>query len=284
MRRLKRRVADRLSGHFPQSEVQALVRLLCMELPGVRESDFYFENELPPDDSRDRTVDGWLERILSGEPVQYVLGYTVFHGMRISCDRRALIPRPETTELVEWIIGDESDRNLSGMRVLDIGTGTGCIAIALAAHLPSCSVTAWDISRDALALAAENAEQNHVDIQFEMKDILSGPSLSGESRRFHLIVSNPPYIARHESLDMERNVLDFEPDTALFVPDGDPLLFYRNIAGYASSHLEQDGSLYFEINPLYAGQLEQMLESMGFAVTFRNDISGRCRMAKCRYL
>ena len=284
MRRLKRRVADRLSGHFPQSEVQALVRLLCMELPGVRESDFYLENELPPDDSRDRTVDGWLERILSGEPVQYVLGYTVFHGMRISCDRRALIPRPETTELVEWIIGDESDRNLSGMRVLDIGTGTGCIAIALAAHLPSCSVTAWDISRDALALAAENAEQNHVDVQFEMKDILSGPSLSGESRRFHLIVSNPPYIARHESLDMERNVLDFEPDTALFVPDGDPLLFYRNIAGYASSHLEQDGSLYFEINPLYAGQLEQMLESMGFAVTFRNDISGRCRMAKCRYL
>lgn len=284
MRRLKRRVADRLSGHFPQSEVQALVRLLCMELPGVRESDFYLENELPPDDSRDRTVDGWLERILSGEPVQYVLGYTVFHGMRISCDRRALIPRPETTELVEWMIGDESDRNLSGMRVLDIGTGTGCIAIALAAHLPSCSVTAWDISRDALALAAENAEQNHVDVQFEMKDILSGPSLSGESRRFHLIVSNPPYIARHESLDMERNVLDFEPDTALFVPDGDPLLFYRNIAGYASSHLEQDGSLYFEINPLYAGQLEQMLESMGFAVTFRNDISGRCRMAKCRYL
>lgn len=284
MRRLKRRVADRLSGHFPQSEVQALVRLLCMELPGVRESDFYLENELPPDDSRDRTVDGWLERILSGEPVQYVLGYTIFHGMRISCDRRALIPRPETTELVEWIIGDESDRNLSGMRALDIGTGTGCIAIALAAHLPSCSVTAWDISRGALALAAENAAQNYVNVQFEMKDILSGPSLSGESRRFHLIVSNPPYIARHESLDMERNVLDFEPDTALFVPDGDPLLFYRNIAGYASSHLEPDGSLYFEINPLYAGQLEQMLESMGFAVTFRNDISGRCRMAKCRYL
>lgn len=273
MRRLKRRIAERLDGHFQVPEIRALTKAVCDSLPGISDSDFYLEPELAPDDGCLSRVDGWLDRIVSGEPLQYVLGYTDFCGLRIKCDSRALIPRPETTELVEWMMA-ECDGNGS---LLDIGTGTGCIAIAMASRYPSLDVCAWDISGEALALARENCAANNVNVKLERQDIFCP---CGNERKFDVIVSNPPYIALSEKKDMENNVLDYEPHTALFVSDDDPLVFYRAIGDFGRTHLSAHGAIYFEINPLYADSLDELLRSQGYELLFRNDISGRRRMAK----
>lgn len=273
MRHLKNRIAERLEGHFQASEIRMLVKAVCESIPGVSDNDFYLEPELVPDKALEELADGWLDRLVAGEPLQYVLGYADFCGHRIRCDRRALIPRPETTELVEWIMS-ESDGKGS---LLDIGTGTGCIATVLASAFPRMDVNAWDISEEALALARENCEAAGVNVALERRDILAS---CDTARRFDVIVSNPPYIAMTEKSDMESNVLDYEPHTALFVPDDDPLLFYRAIGEFGRSHLKENGAIYFEINPLYADRLEELLEGQGYRVTFRNDISGRRRMAK----
>ncbi len=273
MRRLKDRIRRGLDGLMPAAETREVARALCAALPGISDTDYYLEPLLPSDDVRDSLLDGWIGRIAAGEPLQYVTGYTYFFGYRINCDRRALIPRPETTELVEWILQEAQPRG----SLLDIGTGTGCIAISLASRLRSWRVSAWDISADALALASENSRLNDAGVEFARRDILGDCDDAGT---YDIIVSNPPYVTMAERADMERNVLDFEPGLALFVPDGDPLLFYRNIADFAVRHLAARGSLFFEINPLFAGQLEQLLEARGFAVTFRDDIQGHRRMAK----
>lgn len=276
MRRLRQIVAGRLKGIFPESDVKILTKALCLSLPGVREQDYYLMPELPADESRDSLLLSWTGRIASGEPLQYVLGYTDFCGCRFKCDSRALIPRPETTELVEWLLSGQASEG----SLLDIGTGTGCIAVSFARSMPGWKVSALDISADALSLARENCLLNGVSVTLLEQDILSP---ADDDAVYDCIVSNPPYIARSESAEMERNVLDYEPHTALFVPDSDPLLFYRAIAAYARTHLHRDGSLYLEINPLFADSLERLLDGEGFSVTFRDDISGRRRMAKAIY-
>ncbi len=288
MHRLRSLIRDRLQGLYSPDELKVLTLELCRHLPGIRENDFYLDTALQPSAERDAMLCGWLDRLSRGEPLQYVTGWTEFCGCRLKCDRRALIPRPETTELVEWISGEAGP---SGS-LLDIGTGSGCIAVALASVLPGWRVSAWDVSDEALSLAGENCRLAGVDVALGHHDILSPEDSSGT---FDVIVSNPPYIAMSESHGMERNVLDYEPHLALFVPDGDPLVFYRAIAGFGLTHLagrhsegrhsegrhsEGQGAIYFEINPLYAQQLESMLCGMGYTVTFRNDISGRRRMAK----
>lgn len=273
MRRLKRRIAERLDGHFQASEIRIMKKAICDSLPGISGNDFYLEPELAPDDGCLGLVDGWLDRIVAGEPLQYVLGYTDFCGLRIKCDSRALIPRPETTELVEWMMEESGGAG----SLLDIGTGTGCIAIAMASRYSSLDVRAWDISGEALALASENCTANNVNVKLERQDILC-PCCNGQS--FDVIVSNPPYIALSEKKDMENNVLEYEPHTALFVSDDDPLVFYRAIGEFGRTHLSARGAIYFEINPLYADSLAELLKCQGYEVLFRNDISGRRRMAK----
>lgn len=279
MRRIKGYISSRLSGIFPADEIRIISRALCEALPGIGDNDFWLEPQLDSDESRDRLLEEWTARIAAGEPMQYVTGWEEFCGIRIRCDRRALIPRPETTELVEWVMEEcGSDGALT-----DIGTGTGCIAIALASKLPEWKVSAVDISENALALARENSTANDVKIDFFLRDILA-PSDCDDLPMADVIVSNPPYIADCERQEMDRNVLDWEPHTALFVPDDDPLRFYRAIVGYGRSHLRPGGAVYLEINPLFASQLKILLEEAGCRVTFRNDISGRCRMAKFQYL
>ncbi len=247
-----------------------------------------------------------LNRLLKGEPVQYVTGVAEFGGRRFHVEPGVLIPRPETAELCQWIVSSLHTPH-SSLHILDIGTGSGCIACTLAAELPESKVTAWDISDEALRIAQENAQNNHVHINIEKVDILSishstllinsvdfchdsanqASSLAlavpkvPHSSKYNIIVSNPPYICNKEREGMEQNVLDHEPSLALFVPDEDPLLFYRTIARFAKTALQDGGNLYFEINPLYAQQLEQLMQEEGFSdICFRYDSFGKQRFVR----
>ena len=221
------------------------------------------------------------QRLLTGEPVQYVLGQADFGGRTFHVEPGVLIPRPETYELCEWSLPPTPSKWKG--HILDIGTGSGCIACTLAAEMPHAEVTAWDISDEALRIAAENAKRTNVHVSFEKVDILNSPLLYREGLRVGLdiIVSNPPYICNKERAEMERNVLEHEPSLALFVPDDEPLLFYRAIARFAQQALRPDGCLYFEINPLYADEMKQMLSDEGFLHTeVRKDQFDKQRFTK----
>lgn len=214
-------------------------------------------------------------RLTEGEPVQYVLGRAEFSGRWFNVHPGVLIPRPETEELCAWITADS--KASASPKVLDIGTGSGCIAITLQLDMPESKVTAWDISADALDVARENAQQLGANVSFVKQDALNAKP-EGE---WDVIVSNPPYICEKEKKDMAVNVLEHEPHTALFVPDADPLLFYRAITRLAVQTLSKGGRLYFEINPIYADDTCHMMRAEGMtAVELRSDMYGKQRMAK----
>lgn len=214
-------------------------------------------------------------RLTEGEPVQYVLGRAEFSGRWFNVRPGVLIPRPETEELCAWITADS--KASASPKVLDIGTGSGCIAITLQLDMPESKVTAWDISADALDVARENAQQLGANVNFVKLDALNAKP-EGE---WDVIVSNPPYICEKEKKDMAVNVLEHEPHTALFVPDADPLLFYRAITRLAVQTLSKGGRLYFEINPIYADDTCRMMQAEGMtAVELRSDMYGKQRMAK----
>lgn len=214
-------------------------------------------------------------RLMEGEPVQYVLGRAEFCGRWFDVRPGVLIPRPETEELCAWITADS--KASGSPKVLDIGTGSGCIAITLQLDMPESNVTAWDISADALDVARENAKQLGANVNFVKQDALNAKP-EGE---WDVIVSNPPYICEKEKKDMAVNVLEHEPHTALFVPDADPLLFYRAITRLAVQTLNKGGRLYFEINPIYADDTCRMMQAEGMsAVELRSDMYGKQRMAK----
>lgn len=235
-----------------------------------------------PADERDRLC-AMVERLERHEPVQYVLGVAAFCGRDFRVSPAVLIPRPETEELCRTVIADW-DRPFCGLQppvplqVLDVGTGSGCIAITLAKGLPCAAVTAWDVSADALMVARDNGHRLQAKVDWLLQDALTPPQ---DTARWDIIVSNPPYIAERERCDMRANVLDHEPSLALFVPDDDPLRFYRAIARYAATSLRPDGRLYFEINPLFADDTVAMLHDEGFAaVEVLTDFRGHRRMVK----
>lgn len=214
-------------------------------------------------------------RLTEGEPVQYVLGRAEFSGRWFNVRPGVLIPRPETEELCAWITADS--KASASPKVLDIGTGSGCIAITLQLDMPESKVTAWDISADALDVARENAQQLGANVSFVKQDALNAKP-EGE---WDVIVSNPPYICEKEKKDMAVNVLEHEPHKALFVPDADPLLFYRAITRLAVQTLNKGGRLYFEINPIYADDTCRMMRAEGMTeVELRSDMYGKQRMAK----
>ncbi len=214
-------------------------------------------------------------RLMEGEPVQYVLGRAEFCGRWFDVRPGVLIPRPETEELCAWITADS--KASASPKVLDIGTGSGCIAITLQLDMPESKVTAWDISADALDVALENAQQLGANVNFVKLDALNAKP----EDEWDVIVSNPPYICEKEKKDMAVNVLEHEPHTALFVPDADPLLFYRAITRLAVQTLSKGGRLYFEINPIYADDTCRMMRAEGMtAVELRSDMYGKQRMAK----
>ena len=234
-----------------------------------------------------------MQRLEKGEPVQYIIGVADFFGRQFRVAPGVLIPRPETEELCRWILASDKHGltrtvreipHQSDANILDIGTGSGCIAITLALELPYSKVTAWDISDDALRIASENAKQLGADVVFDKQDVLNislTSHLSPLTSHYDLIVSNPPYICEKEKSAMECNVLDHEPHLALFVPDDDPLLFYRAIAQYAAETLKAQGSLFFEINPLYADDLARMLRMMSYNdILIQQDQFGKPRFLK----
>ena len=221
-----------------------------------------------------------LEQLKKEIPIQYILGVTHFYGLEFEVNSAVLIPRPETEELVDWIIQhSKSKAQISKLKILDIGTGSGCIAIALAKNLQNAQVFALDVSEQALATAKTNAELNQVTIQFLHQSILEIEDLAQE---FDVIVSNPPYVRELEKQEIKKNVLENEPHLALFVEDNDALIFYRKIAQLAQKNLNSEGQLYFEINQYLGQEMLDLLRKMGFKnCELRKDIYGNDRMIQC---
>ena len=274
MKHILSQIDSALCGLYDAAELETVKKALCLELLGISAVSFFTKETLAPDAERERCLEKALDRLAEGEPLQYVIGFTPFCGLRFKVDGRVLIPRPETAELVEWVAQDCASEGA----LLDIGTGSGCIAVTLARKLPGWKVQGWDISEGALELAAENSRMNGADVDFRKMDILNAPEPDG---RFDVIVSNPPYVMESEKGQMEKTVLDYEPHTALFVHDNDPLLFYRAIAGFGKKALAPGGALYLEINPLEASDLKVMLGQAGYhTIGIRNDIFGKQRMIK----
>ena len=277
-----------LTALYDEGEAKAIVRWVLEVRFGLTWTDIVCGKveELSPDDqTRLETI---LRRLAAGEPVQYVVGLADFGPRLFHVAPGVLIPRPETYELCQWIVlkrkeergeSREDSQRTDTLRMLDIGTGSGCIACTLAAEMAEAEVTAWDISEEALTIARENARLLGVNVTFEKVDILRVM----ERSPLDLIVSNPPYICEKERTEMERNVLEHEPETALFVPDDDPLLFYRTIAQYGYEMLKRDGWLYFEINPLYVSDLRELLHVMGYhAIESKEDQYGKPRMIRAQ--
>lgn len=252
----------RLLEAYPASEVRWMVRIIFEHLKGYTPVDLVIKAQDPVSDFIADKVSAVVDRLLAREPIQYIFGQTQFYGLKLKVTPDTLIPRPETEELVDMIVREAGER--SDLRVLDIGTGSGCIAIALARNLRFPQVSAIDISPRALDVARENARDLRTRINFSCADALS--LTPPPAPAFDIIVSNPPYIARHEQANMDPNVLDHEPHSALFVPDSDPLVFYHAIARFALKALAPGGRIYFEINPLYAHDLSAFMQSCGWTV------------------
>lgn len=222
-----------------------------------------------------------LSELKQDVPVQHIIGETEFMDMRFKVSPKVLIPRPETEDLVRWVIADSSAEQHQPLTILDIGTGSGCIPIALAKHLVGAQVSALDISSDALQVAQTNALENEVDIDFHQGDILDETSTSTINSKFDIIVSNPPYVRELEKNKMHKNVLKYEPGIALFVSDKDPLVFYRAIANFAVKNLADDGRLYLEINQYLGKEMLRLLSEYNFKdIELRKDIFGNDRMVK----
>lgn len=275
MKRIAQIINEELSGYYTQSEVFALTRIIATEMIGIPQMTFFLKDDVTLKAEQEAMLFNTIERLKKHEPIQYIQGYSDFCGLRFKVTPATLIPRPETSELVEWIAADHSGKAAS---ILDIGTGSGCIAISLAHKLPESKVTAWDISNDALAVATENSRNNSTKVTFEQVDILS---YEPKSAQFDIIVSNPPYIKENEKSAMHNNVLDWEPHTALFVPDSDPLLFYRTIANNSLTLLKPGGTLYFEINRAHGAEIMKMLADYGYTnIELRKDFADNDRMIK----
>ena len=274
-----REIKRRLTLVVGEREAYWMARDIIDDILGYSEVELLIKGNEVLSDFVIGKIDSVVERVERGEPLQYVLGWARFEGNRYMVTPDTLIPRPETQELVDIIIsrhGEEKD-----LRVMDVGTGSGCIAISLARGLKFAQVSAIDISQPALEVARENAKMLKTRVNFECRDALSLTPKRGE--KYDIIVSNPPYIAEYERKDMEHSVLDYEPCTALFVPNDDPLRFYRAIASFAVEALSQGGHIYYEINPLFATEMLEMMRGMGYNdIEIINDMQGRKRMLCAR--
>ena len=265
----------RLTPIYEADEAKAIVR-------NVLEMQFHLSfadilcgkvTELSADNQAE--LEKIMVRLEKSEPMQYVLGTAFFYGRPFHVHPSVLIPRPETTELCQWII--EAPKEGS---ILDIGTGSGCIAITLAIELPQSHVSAWDISEEALTIAKANASTLNAHVNFEKQDALA-PHI--DERKWDIIVSNPPYIEPKEREEMEKNVLEYEPAIALFAPESNPIAFYQSIGNYAAKTLLPGGLLYFELNPLTANAVDSYLESIGFKdIEYREDQFHKQRFLKAK--
>lgn len=261
-----------LQACYPPREAAALARIVCCEMFGQSHTDYYLGKDMVLSPKEANELEEILARLCRFEPVQYVQGTARFLGRIFRVAPGVLIPRPETEELVEGMLKEVAPSS----RILDIGTGSGCIAVTLSKELPEAEVTAWDISEEALGIAEGNNRLLQATVRFVQRDVLAYQP--AESECFDVIVSNPPYVTEAERQEMEPNVLDWEPSLALFVPDDDPLRFYRRIGELGRQLLAARGRLYFEINRMFGQAVASMLRKQGYAnVRIRKDISGNDR-------
>ena len=274
---------SQLSLLYDSREAESIATLTLIELTGFSSSRIKAFPEMELTEEQSVAISLILNDLNTGKPLQYILGHTEFFGLPFKVNPSVLIPRPETEELVEWVISTINKTKGESGSLLDIGTGSGCIAISLKKNLPLLEVTAIDISHEALQTAKGNAGLNKTDINFLQGDILE-PGLSIAPSNFDIIISNPPYVTQQDKLQMHQNVTDFEPHTALFVSEQDPLLFYRVIAEFALKHLKPAGLLFFEINENYGEQICDLLQNQHFDnIELRKDLSGRDRMIKASF-
>ncbi|WP_165779296.1 peptide chain release factor N(5)-glutamine methyltransferase [Brumimicrobium salinarum] len=263
-----------LNDDFSNREKKQIGKLFMMDYMSYDGSELILnKNEQVPENIKNR-VSTVITEINNGTPVQYVLGASHFYGLEIKSDPRALIPRPETEELVDWILKKWKDTNIN---ILDVGTGSGCIALALKANLENSRVTGVDVIQHALDLANENAENLNLDVSFKFANAMNLSSFS--SKKWDVIVSNPPYIPIEEETEMQDNVIQHEPKTALFVPNENPLIFYKAIGIYAKNHLNDGGSLYFEVHENLAQLVKSTLQKLGFSkIEVKKDLQDKERM------
>lgn len=261
-------IRSRLQPYYTAEEVSALSRIVCCDLLGQAPTDYYLGKDIVLSSKKEQELEDILQRLSRFEPLQYIEGRTLFLGREFWVAPGVLIPRPETEELVELMLKEIP----ADARILDVGTGSGCIAISLAKELPDALVTAWDVSPEALSVARANARKLQADVRFVECDVLA--CQVDEVGLYDVIVSNPPYVTEAEKADMEPNVLQWEPLLALFVPDDDPLRFYRRIAVLGRDMLADGGRLYFEINRAYGREMVEMLRTMGYVgVRVEKDLS-----------
>ncbi len=296
---------EELKGLYPQTEIDTFFFYLMEAYLGLQRIDLIMQSDFEITSEKEILFNTALECLKKQEPIQYILGSTEFYGYPFTVNEHTLIPRPETEELVEWIITEATNlqsEKSTGLSILDIGTGTGCIPISIAKNVPKSNVSAIDISKEALKIAKQNSELNKVAINFLEIDILKTDNLDSLSVRaqsrtkdnkpfdsaqgdistkFDIIVSNPPYVRELEKVEIKDNVLENEPHLALFVDDDNPLIFYKKIADLAKLHLTENGILFFEINQYLAKETVDMLTKKGFInIELRKDFSGNDRMIK----
>jgi release factor glutamine methyltransferase len=269
-------IQSELQGLYPDNEIRSFSLLIIEKLTGFSRTQIILNKNTHFFDEQRQVIDSFIEKLKKNVPIQYILGETEFYGLMFTVNESVLIPRPETEELVDWIRTENDTK--AKLQMLDIGTGSGCIAISLKHEFPNADVDAFDISGKALEAAKVNAKRNDVSVKFSKVDILNSDEFL---QQWDIIVSNPPYIPELEKVDIQPNVLDYEPHLALFVPDNDPLLFYRRIAEMAMKQLNPGGKLYFEIHRAAGEACLQLLIELGFTdVELRKDISGNDRMVR----
>ncbi len=268
------RFKEVLSPLYDEMEAEQLFLIALEEIEGKSRIDLVMNPDLQTD--KLTTWDEVLADLQQEKPIQYIFGRAYFYGLTFNVNENTLIPRPETEELVEWIINSvEADKPI---RILDIGTGSGCIGITLAKELPNAQVTLMDVSPKALEMATRNAKENGVEVQAILQDVLALEQLPAQ---YDVIVSNPPYVRNLEKVEIKKNVLDYEPHLALFVEDDDALIFYRKIATLANDNLQERGMLFYEINQYLGAETVALFESLLFtAIELRKDMVGNDRMIK----
>jgi len=299
LKKFKLYFSDTLSEIYPQTEIDSFFFILIEELLGLQridtvlKPDFIIENEIL------NNLKNIISRLKKEEPIQYILGKTAFYGLPFLVNKNTLIPRPETEELVEWILKEIQELRIKiqkeSLSILDIGTGTGCIPISLAKNLKNETISAIDVSSNALKIAKQNASLNNVTIDFFELDILQAENLnklsvSAQSKthsinKYDIIVSNPPYVRELEKVEIKNNVLNNEPHLALFVDNENPLIFYKKIADLAKSHLTKNGLLFFEINQYLSNETVTMLKEKEFTnIELKKDLFGNDRMIQARLI
>ncbi|MEO8235126.1 MAG: peptide chain release factor N(5)-glutamine methyltransferase [Flavobacterium sp.] len=271
-----------LSSIFDEKEIESFFYIILEAFHELKRVDLVLNPDLELDNLQILQWETVLSQLKEQKPIQYILGETEFFGLPFYVNEYTLIPRPETEELVEWIIKDLKIKRFKDLKILDIGTGSGCIAISLAKNLPNAQVFAIDISEKALATAKKNAELNNVKVTFIEKNILETENLLDS---FDIIVSNPPYVRNLEKQEIHKNVLEYEPHLALFVEDNDALIFYQKITELATKNLSENGQLYFEINQYLGREMVELLEKYNFKnIKLKKDIYGNDRMIKSDFI